>query len=154
MLITFFILHVLGAAFLFGAGLGTALYMLLANRTQNVATIVHATALVVKADWIFTGVWGILQPITGGALIYLKEYPINTFWIMGSLAGYLIAGGFWLPVVYFQIQLRNMAFQSLKANCNLPPRYYRLYRYWFLCGWPAFVSLVVVFYLMANGSHV
>lgn len=151
MLVLIFILHIVGAAFLFGTGLGTALYMLLANRSQNIAIIAQATALVVKADWIFTGVWGVLQPITGVALLYLKGYSFTAFWVMGSITGYVIAGAFWLPVVYFQIQLRNMAFQALHAGTDLPPRYYRLYRYWFLCGWPAFISLVIVFYLMANG---
>jgi uncharacterized membrane protein len=127
--------------------------MLLANRTQNIEVIARTTALVVKADWIFTGAWGILQPITGGALIILKGYTVSSFWVMGSITGYCIAGAFWLPVVYFQIQLRNMALQALHTHSSLPSRYYRFYRYWFMCGWPAFISLMGVFYLMTNGPR-
>ncbi len=149
------ILHILGAAFLFGSGLGTAFYMFFANQNGDLVIIAKATRLVVRADWIFTGIWGVIQPITGGLLIYLKGYSISAPWLIGSVAGYLIAGGFWLPVVYFQIQLSKMAAtaleQKLERKSELPSRYFRLYRYWILCGFPAFIALVGVFYLMANG---
>jgi len=28
--------------------------------------------------------------------------------------------------------------------------YFRYFRYWFCLGWPAFISLIIVFYLMTN----
>jgi uncharacterized membrane protein len=143
------IIHILGAAVLFGTGIGTALFMWIANRTQNIALIAQVTRLVVKADWLFTGTAGVLQPISGFLLVYLKHYPPDEFWIWGSLLGYLIAGGCWLPVVYFQISLAKMAEASFKTGHPLPKRYAHLYRAWFWCGWPAFLSLMGVFFLMS-----
>ncbi|MCX7123235.1 MAG: DUF2269 domain-containing protein [Gammaproteobacteria bacterium] len=152
MLITFIlILHIIGAAVLFGTGMGTAFYMLAANRSRNITFIAKATQLVVKADWIFTGTAGILQPITGALLVYLKGYHFADFWVWGSILGYVIAGGFWLPVVYFQIALGKIANQALAKGTALPPRYHSLYRAWFWCGWPAFLSLIGVFFLMSTG---
>lgn len=140
----------MGAAVLFGTGLGSALYMFRANYLGDIKIIAAVTGQVVIADWIFTGTAGILQPITGFLLIYLKGYPVLSFWVLGSLAGYVIAGLFWLPVVYFQIRLRDLARQALQDGTPLPSLYHKLYFYWFVFGWPAFIALVFVFYLMAN----
>ena len=145
------IIHIFGAAVLFGTGMGTALYMVTANRSQNIAFMAKATRLVVKADWIFTGTAGLLQPITGILLVYLKGYSFGDFWVWGSMLGYLIAGGFWLPVVYFQITLGKIAETAVQKNTPLPARYHTLYRAWFWCGWPAFLSLIAVFFLMSTG---
>lgn len=145
------VVHVIGAAVLFGTGLGTALYMVMANRTKDVAIIAKAATNVVNADWIFTGTAAVLQPITGFAMVYLKGYSLTAFWVWGSVSGYMIAGLFWLPVVYMQIRLRDMAIVAMKSGQPLPPRYYRIFRYWIFCGFPAFISLIGVFFLMVNG---
>ena len=145
------IIHILGAAVLFGTGMGTALYMFAANRSQNIAFIVRTTRIAVKADWIFTGTAGILQPITGILLVYLKGYDFQDFWVWGSILGYVIAGGFWLPVVHFQIALGKLATNALENGTVLPSRYNALYRAWFWCSWPAFLSLIAVFFLMSTG---
>jgi uncharacterized membrane protein len=142
------ILHVISAAILFGLGLTTASYMWWVNIKGNIKEIAAATHLVVVADWIFTGVSGLLQPITGAAMIYLAGYSWSQFWIWAGLLGYIIAGICWLPVVYLQIKLGEIASIAAQNNTKLPLKYYRYYRYWFLLGWPAFISLIFVFYLM------
>ena len=144
------IVHVLGAAVLFGTGMGSALYMFIANRSGHIETIYQATKRVVIADWLFTGTAGLIQPITGFWMAYLKGYPIDSFWIMGSLTGYVIAGVFWLPVVYFQIRLRDLAKTALDTNQPLDMIYRVYFKLWFAFGWPAFIALIIVFYLMAN----
>lgn len=149
----FFILkisHVLGAAVLFGTGMGTALYMFIANRSGNLEIIYQATTRVVIADWLFTGTAGILQPITGFWMVYLQGYNVWSLWVLGSLGGYVIAGLFWLPVVYFQIRLRDLVKQAIGKSQPLCQQYKRFYRLWFAFGWPAFIALIVVFYLMIN----
>lgn len=144
------IIHVVGAAVLFGTGMGTALYMFMANQSKNTEIIYQATARVVIADWLFTGTAAIVQPITGLWMVYLKGYPIWSLWVMGSIAGYIIAGIFWLPVVYFQMRCRDLAKEALDNDQPLNKIYKRFYGAWFAFGWPAFIALVVVFYLMAN----
>jgi uncharacterized membrane protein len=47
-----------------------------------------------------------------------------------------------------QIRMREMALCAVKAGTELPRRYWRYFRVWILLGIPAFLALVVVFYLM------
>lgn len=144
------IIHVLSASVLFGTGLGTAFYMFYVNAKRDVALIAKATKQVVFADWLFTGTSGVIQAITGFALIYIKQYSLSAFWVSGAILGYCIAGACWLPVVYLQIRCRDMAYHALQVGRPLGRCYYYCFIGWVLLGIPAFLSLIVVYYLMAN----
>jgi uncharacterized membrane protein len=74
--------------------------------------------------------------------------PLTQIWILWGFILYLVAGACWLPVVWLQYRIRDMAQQALADGTPLPPLYYRYMRIWFWLGWPAFISLVVVFFLM------
>jgi uncharacterized membrane protein len=56
----------------------------------------------------------------------------------------------WLPVVWLQIQMRNLASRAMLEGTALPTVYSRYYRLWFYLGWPAFTGVLVVFYLMVG----
>jgi uncharacterized membrane protein len=45
--------------------------------------------------------------------------------------------------------MRNLAIAAAGARTPLAPEYRSYYRSWFVLGWPAFVCLLCVFYLMA-----
>jgi uncharacterized membrane protein len=143
-------IHVISSTILFGTGIGTACTMLYAHYTKNVQVIASTTRYVVLADWIFTGTSGFIQPLTGLWMVYLVGYPWTSLWIMGSIIGYIIAACCWFPVVYLQIKMRDFAVAAEKDNTALPAVYFRYFKYWFCLGWPAFISLIVVFYLMTN----
>jgi uncharacterized membrane protein len=143
-------LHVISSTILFGTGIGTACTMVYAHRTGQVPIIASTSRYVVLADWVFTGTSGIIQPVTGFWMVALAGYSWSSLWIAGSITGYLIAAFCWFPVVYLQLKMRDFASEAEQTNSPLPPIYYRYYRYWFCLGWPAFISLVVVFYLMTN----
>lgn len=83
-------------------------------------------------------------------MIYLAGFPWSSLWIIGSIIGYLVAAFCWFPVVYLQIKMRDYAVAAAQENTALPPIYFRYFRYWFCLGWPAFISLVIVFYLMIS----
>lgn len=142
------LIHVLSSTILFGTGIGTASTMLYAHRTRNVDVIANMSRYVVMADWMFTATSGIVQPVTGLWMVYLAGYSLNLFWVVGAIIGYLIAAFCWFPVVYLQMKMRDYAIKAQRAKTKLPPIYYRYFRYWFALGWPAFISLLVVFYLM------
>ncbi len=144
------IIHVLSASVLFGTGLGTAFYMFYVNLQKDVALIARATQQVVLADWLFTGTSGVVQALTGFSLVGRGGYSFTDFWVWGSVVGYLIAGACWLPVVYLQIRCRDLALQAMRDQTPLPIIYYRCYKLWLMLGVPAFLSLVVVFFLMTN----
>lgn len=142
--------HILGACVLFGTGLGIAFFMYAANRTGEPAVVAHVAETVVLADWLFTGTAVVVQPITGLALALLIGWPITAGWLLLSLALYVAAGLFWLPVVWIQLQLRDLARAAARANLPLPPRYHQLFRIWFACGWPAFVAVLAIVWLMTS----
>lgn len=141
-------LHVLGACVLIGTGGGIAFFMLMANRTGRPAVIAHTASVVVIADMIFTATAVVVQPITGVLLAQSVGWPLSEGWIVVSVVLYLVIGAFWLPVVWIQVKLRNLAREAELAGAELPLRYHRLYRIWFACGFPAFGSILVIVWLM------
>lgn len=140
--------HIVGAAVLFGTGAGIAFFMLMAHRTREPAIIAHTAGAVVIADTIFTAVAVIAQPLTGGALVHLVGYSWREPWIVTSLALYVFTGLCWLPVVWIQIRLRDLAAEAARNGAPLPAAYRRLFRIWFVLGWPAFLSVIAIFAVM------
>ncbi|RVU35863.1 DUF2269 domain-containing protein [Hwanghaeella grinnelliae] len=143
-------LHVIGAAVLLGTGAGIAFFMVMAHRTRNPLVIAHTASTVVLADFLFTTTAVIAQPITGVLLALEIGWPLNEGWIMASLGLYVLTGVFWLPVIAIQAKLRNLARQAAQSSLPLPNAYHRLYRIWFACGFPAFISVLAIFWLMLN----
>ena len=143
-------LHVIGAAVLLGTGAGIAFFMVVAARTQNSSTIASVARIVVLADFVFTASAVLAQPITGFALIEVAGWSKWDGWIMASLALYLVAGALWLPIVWVQMQLRDLAVEAAAKGEDLPPRFHELYRIWFWSGFPAFAAVLAIFWLMIN----
>ena len=141
-------LHVIGATVLLGTGAGIAFFMLMAHRTNDAELVAHTAGIVVVADWVFTATAAVTQPITGVLLALAIGWPLTEPWILVSLGLYVFVGCFWLPVVWIQRQLRDIARDAAAAGAPLPDRYHRLYRIWFLCGFPAFFAVLVIFWLM------
>ena len=142
------LIHIISSTILFGTGIGTACNMFLAHKTRDTYIIATTARYVVFADWVFTSTSGFIQPVTGFWMIYLAGYSLTSFWIWGAIIGYCIAAICWFPVVYLQIKMRDFAMQAFQDKTALQPAYFRYFKYWFCLGWPAFISLIVVFYLM------
>lgn len=141
-------LHVVGATVLFGTGAGIAFFMVISNRTKNPELIAHVAGIVVLADTVFTATAALLQPITGYLLAREVGWPLFEGWLVASLALYVFVGLFWLPVVWMQIRLRNIARSAAAAGTALPCAYHRLYRWWFAFGVPAFAAVMAIIWLM------
>ncbi|MEI8699826.1 MAG: DUF2269 family protein [Mesorhizobium sp.] len=141
-------LHVIGASVLLGTGAGIAFFMLLAHRTGNTATIAAVARIVVIADFLFTATAVVAQPITGVALAWQAGYPLSEGWIVLSIALYIVTGVFWLPVVWMQMKMRDLASEAAKAGAPLPAQYVRLFWLWFAFGFPAFAAVLGIFWLM------
>lgn len=141
-------LHILSATVLFGTGLGTALHMWLSHLRGDVRAIASTARNVVLVDWLFTATSGVVQLATGIALIVVTGHDPFSTWLLWSYALYALAFACWAPVVWLQIRIRDMAVQAAEAERALPADYFRYMRYWFWLGWPAFIGLLAVFYLM------
>jgi uncharacterized membrane protein len=140
--------HVLGAIVLLGTGTGIAFFMLMAHRSGDAAFIARTAGVVVVADAVFTASAGVLQPLTGALLAATRGYGLQDAWFALSLILYAVAGLFWLPVVWMQIRMRDLAFAAMEAGSPLPAEYHRLFRLWFAFGIPGFTSVVAIVWLM------
>jgi uncharacterized membrane protein len=141
-------LHVLGAIVILGTGSGIAFFMLMAHRSGDAAFIARTAATVVFADMLFTLTAVLLQPVTGGVLMMLSSTGFTERWLMASLALYAVAGLFWVPVIFMQIEMRDLARVAAVENQPLPPRYFALIRRWMLFGIPGFGSVMTIVWLM------
>jgi uncharacterized membrane protein len=140
--------HIVSSTLLFGTGLGSAFYMFFASLTRDTRVIATVVRYVVIADYAFTTPTIIIQPVTGLYLIHLAGFPLTSTWIVASFALYFLAGACWLPVVWMQIKMRDMAATATANGAELPERYWTFLRWWVALGIVAFFALVVVFYLM------
>ena len=140
--------HVLGAIVFLGTGTGIAFFMLMAHRTQNAALIAHTARIVVLADWVFTTSAVLVMPVTGVWLALALGWPLTQGWVLAALLLYSITIALWIPVVWMQTRMRNLASRAVQENLPLPAGYHRLFRLWFIFGVPAFVTVLAILWLM------
>ena len=148
---TYFVLkylHLIGATVLLGTGTGIAFFMLAAQIEGKPAVIAGVARIVVIADYIFTATAVIAQPATGVLLAWNVGYDLTEGWIMWSIVLYVFTGLFWLPVVWMQSRLRDLANHAVETRQPLPDSYYRIFMWWCAFGVPAFVAVAIIFWLM------
>ncbi|HKE45224.1 MAG TPA: DUF2269 domain-containing protein [Steroidobacteraceae bacterium] len=142
--------HIVSSTVLFGMGAGIAFFFIRAHRPRDVRIIAAVGRDVVVADAIFTASAVVLQPVTGLAMARIAGYALALPWLRWSVVLYLLVGCCWLPVVWLQVRMRDLALQAARDGTALPPAYSRCYRWWFALGWPAFLGVLIIFYLMVT----
>ncbi|MFT4074436.1 MAG: DUF2269 domain-containing protein [Asticcacaulis sp.] len=143
-------LHILSSTVLFGTGVGTAFFMLMANLSKDVRAIAFATRTVVVADWCFTTPAVIFQPLSGLMLMHLTGVPFESHWLAAALLLYVFAGACWLPVVWMQIRMKRLAAEAVANDMPLPQAYWNLNVWWITLGSLAFPAVVAIFWLMVT----
>ncbi len=142
------LIHILSAAVLFGTGAGIAFFMVAAHRSGRVETIAATARIVVLADFLFTAPAVIIQPLSGFALVMARGYSPFEPWLLAAYGLYALIGACWLPVVAIQLSIRRLAEAAEARGEPLPPDYHRLFRLWFILGWPAFAGVLGIYWLM------
>jgi len=127
-------LHILAGILFLGVGLGMAWTKLRGDRSGDLRVIAWAQGHIVLADWMFTVPSAILLPATGAWLVVAYGLDWTTPWIVFGICGYLATGAFWLPAVWLQIQMRDMAEKALAEGSDLPAAFHRASRRWLWCG--------------------
>jgi uncharacterized membrane protein len=148
---TYFILkylHVLGAIVLLGTGTGIAFFMLMAHLSGDSRHIARTAGTVVLGDYIFTATAVVAQPVTGYLLARETGFSMTEGWLVVSLILYVVAGVFWLPVVWMQRRMRDLAVEAAGQGGPLPAEYHRLFRWWLAFGFPGFGSVMAIVWLM------
>lgn len=142
-------LHIVSSAVLFGTGIGSAFYLVLATLGRRSRAVAIVSRYVVVTDWTFTATTAVFQPVSGFWLMHLAGgMPASTPWIAGSLALYAFAIACWLPVVWIQLRLRNLSMQAAESGAGLPRAYWRFFRWWVALGFAAFAAFLAIFYIM------
>jgi uncharacterized membrane protein len=142
-------LHVLSSTVLFGTGIGSAFYLLLATLGRDAHAVATVSRYVVITDWVFTATTAVFQPLSGFWLMHLAGgMPVSTPWIAWSLALYAAAIACWIPVVWIQLRLRDLSAHAAAANTALPAAYWRFFRWWVGLGMVAFLAFLAIFHLM------
>lgn len=141
-------LHIVSSTLLFGTGLGTAFFMGFTHRTGHVQAIATAARLTVLADLCFTTPAVIVQPWSGYLLMRQTGLDLQAAWLQAAIGLYVLTGACWLPVVWLQWRARGLAQAAVDTGEPLPPLYYRYMRIWFALGWPAFLAVLMIFWLM------
>lgn len=142
-------LHILSSTILFGAGVGSAFHMFVATLRGDVRHVAAVARVVVLADWLLTTPTAILQPVTGFYLMHLLRQPISSQWLWWSTVLYVVAIASWLPVVWLQMRMRDVAAESVASGDLRLSRRYRLYfAWWTALGSIALVAFLAIFYLM------
>ena len=141
-------IHIVSAAVLFGTGEGIAFFMWRSGTAAHAAERSFAARQTVLADYVFTLPAVVVQPLSGVWLIRSGGFDATDFRRAATYVLYALAGACWVPVVWIQIQLKALAAESAGNGTPLPDRYHRLFRIWFMLGWPAFGAILAIFFLM------
>jgi uncharacterized membrane protein len=142
------LVHILSGTLLLGTGLGIAFFMWRADRSRDVRAIAVVSRNVVLADCWFTAPAVVIQPATGFGLLHITGVPVMTPWVVASLVIYLLVGACWLPVVWLQLRVAALAQQADQAGTSLPSSYRVLMGCWYALGVPAFLGVLLIYYLM------
>ncbi len=142
-------IHIVSSTVLFGTGVGLAFFFFIAHWMRDLGAIRFATRTVVLGDLLFTTPAGIVQIATGLLLANLLGMPLTEPWLFTSLILFVFAGCCWLPVVWIQIKMRNLAAKA-ESLADLPSIYWRYHKLWVVLGALAFPALLVVFWLMVT----
>ncbi|KQT13579.1 DUF2269 family protein [Ramlibacter sp. Leaf400] len=141
-------LHILSSTLLFGTGIGSAFYLLVATLARDARTVAAVSGFVVVADWLFTATTAVLQPLTGWLLVRSAGLAWNLPWLAWSVGLYALAIVCWLPVLWLQYLMRDEARRCAAAGRPLSIAYWRLFGAWAGLGVVAFLAFLVIFWLM------
>ena len=142
------LIHILSSVALVGVGFGSAFYLYFTLRGRNVQAIAAVSRLVVAADWCFTTPAIVVQPLSGYLIMREVGFSFQATWLWLALVLYALAGICWLPVVWLQIRLRDLAAAAAAQQTDLPALFWRYAKRWELLGYPAFAAMLVIYWLM------
>jgi len=144
-------LHIISAAILFGTGLGITFFAWFGyRRALKVGEIDGLRAvlrLTVIADTCFVAPAVVVQFVSGLTMMHMATWSLSSPWGLAALGLFTLVGVFWFPVVAIQILLSREAHQ-VRSIAELSASFHRRFTVWFALGIPAFLIIIVIFYLM------
>lgn len=145
------LVHLLSGSVLFGTGIGIAFFAwfgykraMLIGEIDGLRAVLRLTVI---GDTFFTAPAVVVQLVSGIMLVNLNQWSLLSPWSLAALGLYGAVGLFWLPVVVIQILMSREANRA-PSVAELKANFHRRYLTWFMLGIPAFLTVIVLFYLM------
>jgi len=143
--------HILSATILFGSGIGIAFFCWFgyrnAMKSGELVSLRAVLRLTVIADAWLTAPAVVLQALSGIVLMKSLGWSMASAWSTAVWGLFILVGLCWLPVVWIQIVLKTEAARVSTVEALLP-QFHRRFKWWFALGVPAFMAMVLLFYLM------
>jgi uncharacterized membrane protein len=143
---TWLVLHILGVVIFLGNIIVTAAWKVLADRTRDPAVVSYAQRLVTVTDIAFTATGATLIAVSGGAMADDFGGVSGERWLTWGVALFIASGVIWVAVL-IPIQVLQSRL-TRRFDGEIPNRYWRLARLWYVFGGLATALPVVNIYLM------
>lgn len=146
---TFKMLHVLGVVLFLGNIIVTGVWKYRADVTGRPEVIAFAQRLVTLTDWVFTFGGAVLILIGGFGMVGVAGLDIRTTsWVKIGLALFLASGAIWAAILIpIQIAQARIA-RTFEGGGEIPERYWRLNRLWYVWGSLATILPLLNIYVM------
>ncbi len=132
----------------------SAYYKFRADSSGDLRVLVWYQTELVKADWLFTAPSCVLLPVTGVWLAQATGQPIGEGWVLWGTLGYGGATLLWLPAVWLQIRMRDLAREALDKGDTEPLAGFEFARrVWFALGVPALFLSMATLWIMVSRWH-
>jgi uncharacterized membrane protein len=144
-------IHILGVVIFLGNITITGVWKYCADKTGRPEVIAFGQRLVTLTDWVFTLGGSILISAGGFGMARVAGLSItDTAWIRHGLTLFLASGVIWvLILIPIQIAQARMA-RGFENGGEIPARYWRLNRQWFIWGVIATVLPFMNLYVMVH----
>jgi uncharacterized membrane protein len=141
--------HVLAAATMFGVWLCLAIVMLRGHRSGNPSIVAVTTQFVVDVEKMVMAPAIAAQPLSGFPLAWaIGLSPVNEFWIVMSLALFVVAVACWLAAFRIETRVRRLSRQSALNAVALPKDYRRTFQVWSAFAAAGLLATAAIFALM------
>tara|TARA_R110002020_G_scaffold37872_7_gene114252 strand:+ start:3712 stop:4203 length:492 start_codon:yes stop_codon:yes gene_type:complete len=140
--------HLVGMVVLFGTAATIGLFMFWTHVTADPSMMAHVTSVAVRADAFLTAPAMALQLLSGIALARLAGVPLIGSWVTVALGIFAFVVVHWLPMVFIQVHLRDMARVARDTGASLDRSYRILFRIWVILGCGGFAGLLVLSWVM------
>jgi len=142
------IIHYLGVVLFLGSFIVTAVWKILADKTQSPEIVAYAQRLVTITDFTFTPI-GVLLILISGELMAIKFGAISDIlWLSWGMWLFIASGVIWVFIL-IPIQIKQAKLAKLfSANNEIPEIYYSLSKYWTVFQIGATIMLLANLYFM------
>jgi uncharacterized membrane protein len=142
-------IHLIAATAMLGVWFAAALFMGFAHRSANTSVVALTASFVVKVELLVVAPAMAVTPLIGVPLAWaIGLSPLDEFWIVLSIAIYLLVLAAWLAALWLEFRIRDLTRKAALASRPLGDDYRRLFRFYAALTWPALVGVVVLFALM------